>query len=428
MALSILAVSFFGLLVFGVPVAFAIGLSAVATILYEGLPLAVVFQRMTAGMNIFSFLAIPFFVFAGELMLHGGVADRIVQLAKNAVGHIRGGLGMANVVACTLFGGVSGSPVADVSATGAVMIPMMKREGYDADYAVNVTTHAALVGALMPTSHNMIIYSLAAGGKVSIAALILAGLLPAAVLTVCMLVAAYWVARVRGYPAGIYPGFQAVLRSAASAIPGLFVMVIIIVGILSGVFTATESAAVAVLYAMFLGIFVYRSLGVSQLVKAAAKAVKTTGIVLLLIGVSNTFGYLISLYDAAQQTGDALSSIASSPWVIFFLVNLILFVLGTFLDMAATILICTPIFLPICQAYGMDPVQFGMVMLINCALGLNTPPVGTTQFVGCAIGEISIGEVMKTILPFYTALIVALFVVTYVPAFSLALPRYFLGH
>jgi tripartite ATP-independent transporter DctM subunit len=291
-----------------------------------------------------------------------------------------------------------------------------------------VTTHAALVGALMPTSHNMIIYSLAAGGKVSIAALILAGLLPAAVLTVCMLVAAYWVARVRGYPAGIYPGFHAVLRSAASAIPGLFVMVIIIVGILSGVFTATESAAVAVLYAMFLGIFVYRSLGVSQLVKAAAKAVKTTGIVLLLIGVSNTFGYLISLYDAAQQTGDALSSIASSPWVIFFLVNLILFVLGTFLDMAATILICTPIFLPICQAYGMDPVQFGMVMLINCALGLNTPPVGTTQFVGCAIGEISIGEVMKTILPFYTALIVALFAVTYVPAFSLALPRYFLGH
>ena len=428
MALTILAVSFFGLLVFGVPVAFAIGLSAVATILYEGLPLAVVFQRMTAGMNIFSFLAIPFFVFAGELMLHGGVADRIVQLAKNAVGHIRGGLGMANVVACTLFGGVSGSPVADVSATGAVMIPMMKREGYDADYAVNVTTHAALVGALMPTSHNMIIYSLAAGGKVSIAALILAGLLPAAVLTVCMLVAAYWVARVRGYPAGIYPGFQAVLRSAASAIPGLFVMVIIIVGILSGVFTATESAAVAVLYAMFLGIFVYRSLGVSQLVKAAAKAVKTTGIVLLLIGVSNTFGYLISLYDTAQQTGDALSSIASSPWVIFFLVNLILFVLGTFLDMAATILICTPIFLPICQAYGMDPVQFGMVMLINCALGLNTPPVGTTQFVGCAIGEISIGEVMKTILPFYTALIVALFAVTYVPAFSLALPRYFLGH
>jgi tripartite ATP-independent transporter DctM subunit len=428
MALTILAVSFFGLLIFGVPVAFAIGLSAVATILYEGLPLAVVFQRMTAGMNIFSFLAIPFFVFAGELMLHGGVADRIVQLAKDMVGHIRGGLGMANVVACTLFGGVSGSPVADVSATGAVMIPMMKRQGYDADYAVNVTTHAALVGALMPTSHNMIIYSLAAGGKVSIAALILAGLLPAVVLTICMLAAAYVVAIRRGYPAGVFPGFHAVARSAAAAIPGLFVIVIIIVGILSGVFTATESASVAVIYALLLGVFLYRSLGPKQLIKAAAKAVKTTGIVLLLIGVSNIFGYLIALYGVAQQTGDAIASISTSPWMVFFLINLILFVLGTFLDMAATILICTPIFLPIAAAYGMDPVQFGMVMLINCALGLNTPPVGTTQFVGCAIGEISIGQVMKTIWPFYTALIVALFAVTYVPAFSLALPRYFLGH
>ena len=215
MALIILAVSFFGFLVLGVPVAFSIGLSAVATILYEGLPLAVVFQRMTAGMNIFSFLAIPFFIFAGELMLYGGVADRIVQFAKNLIGHIRGGLGMSNVVACTLFGGVSGSPVADVSAMGAVMIPMMKKEGYDADYAVNVTTHASLVGALMRTSHNMIIYSLAAGGKVSIAALILAGMIPAVLLTICMLVAAYLVAIRRGYPAGVFPGWNAVARSAA---------------------------------------------------------------------------------------------------------------------------------------------------------------------------------------------------------------------
>ena len=209
MALTILSVVFLALLVLGVPVAFSIGLAAVSTILYEGLPVAVVFQRMAAGMNVFSFLAIPFFIFAGELMLYGGIADRIVAFAKNLVGHIRGGLGMANVVACTLFGGVSGSPVADVSAMGAVMIPMMKREGYHADYAVNVTTHASLVGALMPTSHNMIIYSLAAGGKVSIAALILAGLLPALILTLCNLGAAYYVARKRGYPAGTWPGWNA---------------------------------------------------------------------------------------------------------------------------------------------------------------------------------------------------------------------------
>jgi tripartite ATP-independent transporter DctM subunit len=206
MALAILGISFFGLLILGVPVAFSIGLSALATILYEGLPLAVVFQQMTSGMNVFSFLAIPFFIFAGELMLYGGIADKIVVFAKALVGHIRGGLGMSNVVACTLFGGVSGSPVADVSAMGAVMIPMMKKEGYHADYAVNVTTHAALVGALMPTSHNMIIYTLAAGGKVSIARLILAGVIPAFVLTVCNIVAAYLVAVKRGYPAGSRAG------------------------------------------------------------------------------------------------------------------------------------------------------------------------------------------------------------------------------
>nr|WP_298681572.1 TRAP transporter large permease [uncultured Dongia sp.] len=428
MALIILCVSFLILLLIGVPVAFAIGLSAVATIFYEGLPLAVVFQRMSSGMNIFSFLAIPFFIFAGELMLYSGVAERIVTFARNLVGHIRGGLGMSNVVACTLFGGVSGSPVADVSAMGSVMIPMMKREGYDADYAVNVTTHASLVGALMPTSHNMIIYALAAGGKVSIAALILAGLVPALLLTVCMLVAAYLVAIKRGYPAGIFPGWFPVLQSFAAAMPGLFVIVIIIVGILSGAFTATESAAVAVIYSILLGLFLYRSLKVEHLLKAAAKAVKTTGIVLLLIGISNTFGYLISLYGVAQLTADALSQISTSPWVIFLLVNIILFVLGTFLDMAATILICTPIFLPICMQFGMGPVQFGMLMLINCALGLNTPPVGTTQFVGCAIGGVSVAHVMRTILPFYGALVAALFLVTYVPSFSLALPNFLLGN
>jgi tripartite ATP-independent transporter DctM subunit len=427
LALIILCVSFILLLLIGVPVAFAIGLSAVATILYEGLPLAVVFQRMTAGMNIFSFLAIPFFIFAGELMLYGGVADRIVMFARNLVGHIRGGLGMSNVVACTLFGGVSGSPVADVSAMGSVMIPMMKKEGYDADYAVNVTTHASLVGALMPTSHNMIIYSLAAGGKVSIAALILAGLLPAALLTGCMLIAAYLVAIKRGYAAGIFPGWWPVVRSFAAAVPGLFVVVIIIAGILSGAFTATESAAIAVIYALVISAFLYRTLRFQHLMKAAARAVKTTGIVLLLIGISNTFGYLISIYGVAQLTADALASISTSPIIIFFLVNLILFLLGTFLDMAATILICTPIFLPICMQFGMGPVQFGMLMLINCALGLNTPPVGTTQFVGCAIGGVSVEHVMRTILPFYGALLAALMLVTYVPEFSLALPEFFLG-
>ncbi|AWL94876.1 MULTISPECIES: TRAP transporter large permease [Bradyrhizobium] len=428
MELIILGATFFGFLILGVPVAFAIGLSAICTILYEGLPVAVIFQQMMSGMNIFSFLAIPFFVFSGELMLHGGVADKIVQLAKNLVGHIRGGLGMSNVVACTLFGGVSGSPVADVSAMGAVMIPMMKKEGFDTDYAVNVTTHASLVGALMPTSHNMIIYALAAGGKVSIGALIAAGLLPAIVLMACMLVAAYGVAVKRGYPAGKFPGWAEVFRSLAAALPGLLIVGIILAGILSGVFTATESAAVAVTYTMLLTFFIYRTMTWSNFLRAAAKAVKTTGVVLLLIGVSTMFQYLMGLYEVADLAGDLMSKVSTQPWVIFLLINVILFVLGTFMDMAATILICTPIFLPIAMKAGMDPVQFGMLMLINCALGLNTPPVGTTQFVGCAIGGISVGAVMRTILPFYAALIAALMFVTYVPAFSLWLPRLLMGY
>ncbi|QJR14621.1 TRAP transporter large permease [Usitatibacter palustris] len=423
MALTILAVSFILLLVLGVPVAFAIGLSAICTILYEGLPIAVLFQQMMSGMNIFSFLAIPFFVFSGELMLHGGIADKIVALARNMIGHIRGGLGMSNVVACTLFGGVSGSPTADVSAMGTVMIPMMKKEGYHVDYAVNVTTHASLVGALMPTSHNMIIYSLAAGGKVSVSSLIAAGVVPAVVLTICMLVAAYLVAVKRGYPAGTFPGWNALWRSMAAAAPGLLIIVIILVGILSGVFTATESAAVAVVYSIGLTIFVYRTMTREKFLKAAAKAVKTTGVVLLLIGVSTMFQYLAALYQVADLAGAAVGSISTNPLMVFLIINIILFLLGTFMDMASTILICTPIFLPIAMQYGMDPVQFGMVMLINCALGLNTPPVGTTQFVGCAIGGISVGEVMRTIWPFYTALIAALLLVTYVPSFSLWLPR-----
>jgi tripartite ATP-independent transporter DctM subunit len=423
MALTILCVSFTLLLLLGVPVAFSIGLSSLATLLFEGMPLAVGFQQMISGMNPFSFLAIPFFIFAGEIMMYGGIADKIVDFAKSLAGHLRGGLGMSNVLACTLFGGVSGSPVADVSAMGAVLIPQMKKEGYDADYAVNVTTHASLVGALMPTSHNLIIFALAASGKVSIAALILAGIVPAIVLTICNLVAAYAVAVKRGYPAGTFPGWSVVGYSFAQSLPGLFVVVIIIAGILSGAFTATESASVAVIWALFLATFVYKKLTREQLLKAAAKAVKSTGAVLLLIGISSMFGYLIGLYGVAELTGQMLSSLSATPWVIFLCVNIILFVLGTFLDMAATILICTPIFLPICQQMGMSTEQFGIVMLINCALGLNTPPVGTTQFIGCTIGEVSVGTVMKTIWPFYGGLIAALMMVTYVPSFSMWLPN-----
>ena len=425
MELILLSVTFTLFLLIGVPVAFAIGLSSIITILYAGLPMLVVFQKMVGGMQVFSFLAIPFFIFAGELMLYGGIADRIVRFANSLVGHVRGGLGMSNVVGCTLFGGVAGSPLADVSAMGSVMIPLMKKEGYDADYAVNVTTHASLVGALMPTSHNIIILVLSMAGiaSVSVFGMILACLIPALILTISNLTAAYLVAVKRGYPTrGDFAGWGEVARAFAAAMPGLMIIVIILTGILSGVFTATESAATAVLWALIVTGFVYRSLSFKHFIKACAKACKTTGVVLLLIGISAAFGYFIALYEVPQLTGDWMKSLTNSPWLIFLMVNVLLFVLGTFLDMAATILICTPIFLPICMQFGMNPMTFGVMMLINCALGLNTPPVGTTQFVGCAIGGISVGQVMRTIWPFYGALIATLFLVISVPAFSLWLP------
>jgi tripartite ATP-independent transporter DctM subunit len=425
MELILLSITFTLFLLIGVPVAFAIGLSSIVTILYAGLPMLVVFQKMVGGMQVFSFLAIPFFIFAGELMLYGGIADRIVRFANSLVGHVRGGLGMSNVVGCTLFGGVAGSPLADVSAMGSVMIPLMKKEGYDADYAVNVTTHASLVGALMPTSHNIIILVLSMAGiaSVSVFGMILACLIPALLLTISNLTAAYLVAVKRGYPTrGDFAGWGEVVRAFAAALPGLMIIVIILTGILSGVFTATESAATAVLWALVVTGLVYRSLSFKHFIKACAKACKTTGVVLLLIGISAAFGYFIALYEVPQLTGDWMKSLTNSPWLIFLMVNVLLFILGTFLDMAATILICTPIFLPICMQFGMNPMTFGVMMLINCALGLNTPPVGTTQFVGCAIGGISVGQVMRTIWPFYGALIATLFLVTYVPAFSLWLP------
>jgi tripartite ATP-independent transporter DctM subunit len=305
------------------------------------------------------------------------------------------------------------------------MVPLMKKEGYDADYAVNVTTHAALVGALMPTSHNLILFTLATSGlaSVSVLGLILAGVVPALLLTLCNLGAAYGVARRRGYPThGPFPGWRAVAVAFAAALPGLLVVAIILVGILSGAFTATESASIAVGWALLITVFVYRSLSWRHFLRACAKACKTTGVVLLLIGISAAFGYFLALYEVPQRTGELMKAVSSEPWVIFLMINVLLFVLGTFLDMAPTILICTPIFMPIAMQFGMDPLQFGVVMLINCALGLNTPPVGTVQFVGCAIGEVSVGQVMRTIWPFYGALGLCLVLVTYVPAFSLWLP------
>ena len=447
MELTVLALSFTLLLVLGVPVAFAIGLSSVATIIAAGLPVAVVFQKMVGGMQVFSFLAIPFFVFAGELMLYGGIAERIVRFANSMVGHVRGGLGMSNVIGCTLFGGVAGSPLADVSAMGSVMIPLMKKEGYDADYAVNVTTHASLVGAIMPTSHNMIIYAFAAQAAtgmidghvikgVSIGDLMFAGLIPCFWIMVCMLATAYWQAVKFGFPKRAdgstmlekFPGWSAVLRTFIASMPGLMVVVIILVCIMKGVATATEAAAIAVTYSLLLTVFIYRTMNKDKLLKSLAKASKTTGVILLLIGVSNMLRYQMAYLEIPDAIEAALLSATQQPWLMLLYINIIQIVLGIFLDMAAHILITTPLFLPLAIQMGVGPVQFGMMLLLNCALGLVHPPVGSVQFVGCAIGNISIGEATKTAWPYYIAICVAITLVTYVPAFSTWLPTLITGH
>ncbi len=447
MALTVLCLSFLVLLLIGVPVAFAIALACFATYAVEGLPIATAFQTMISGMNVFSFLAIPFFIFSGELMLHGGIADKIVAFARSLVGHWKGGLGMANVFACTLFGGVSGSPVADTSAMGGVMIPIMKREGYSADYAVNVTTHASLTGALMPTSHNMIIYAFAAQGAtgmiaghaikgVSIGDLMFAGLVPVFWIMVCMLSAAYYQAVKFGFPRSVdgvsrvekFPGWGAVLRAFVASLPGLLVVAIILVAILLGIATATEAAAIAVTYSLILTVVIYRTMSKENLLKSLAKAAKTTGVILLLIGVSNMLQWQMAWLEIPEAMAQMLLSATQTPWIMLLYINLIQFALGTFLDMAAHILITTPLFLPLAIQMGVGPVQFGMMLLLNCALGLTTPPVGTVQYVGAAIGGVSIGELMKTIWPYYLAIWVAIQLVTYVPSFSTWLPSLITGH
>lgn len=447
MELAVLCVSFVVFLLLGVPVAFAIGLSCLATFAIEGLPFETAIQMMVSGMNVFSFLAIPFFIFSGELMLHGGIADKIVDFARSLVGHMKGGLGLANVVASTLFGGVSGSPVADTSAMGGVMIPIMKREGYSAAYAVNVTTHASLTGALMPTSHNMIIYAFAAQAAtgmidghvikgVSIGDLMFAGLIPVFWIMVCMLVAAYWQAVRYGYPKSVegkslvekFPGLNAVLRTFIASVPGLLVIIIILVCVMEGITTATEAAAIAVTYSLILTIFIYRTMTKEKLVKSLAKASKTTGVILLLIGVSNMLRYQMAYLEIPDAIEHALLTATTTPWLMLLYINIIQIILGIFLDMAAHILITTPLFLPLAIAMGVGPVQFGMMLLLNCALGLVHPPVGTVQFVGCAIGGISIGEATKTAWPYYLAIFIAITLVTYVPSFSTWLPTIITGH
>lgn len=425
MELTILFATFAGLLLIGTPVAWCLGASAFATILYMGLPPVVVFQRINSGMNVYSLMAVPLFIFAGDLMVRGGIAARIVAFAGSMIGHVRGGLGQVNIAASTLFGGISGSAVAEAAAVGGLMIPQMKARGYGADYAVNITSMAALIALLIPPSHNMILYSISAGGSISIADLFTAGIIPGLLLALSLMVAAWAVARRRGYPTEPYPGFGAVLRLGAIAVPGLMLIVIIFAGVRSGIFTATESSCVAAIYALLVTVLVYRELGWKAFVEATEGAVRTTSMVLFIIGTASAFSWLMAYHKVPAALIAWLNGISDDPLVILLLLNLILLALGTFMDMAPTIIVVTPIFLPVAKAYGIDPVHFGVILILNLGIGLNTPPVGGVQFVACAVGKISVWEAMRSIWPFYGAGVATLLLVTYIPALSLWLPSVF---
>jgi tripartite ATP-independent transporter DctM subunit len=425
MELWVLFGTFVVLMLVGTPIAFCLGISSFATVVYLGLPPLVVFQRLASGVSVFTLMAIPFFIFAGDLMVRGGIASRIVAFAGSLIGHVRGGLGQVNIAASTLFGGISGSAVAEAAAVGGIMIPQMKARGYGADYAVNVTSMAALIALLLPPSHNMIIYSISGGGQISIADLFTAGIIPGLLLALALSVTAYFVARRRGYPTEPFPGFSRALHLFVVSVPGLLLIAIIFGGVRSGVFTATESSCIAVLYALLVTIFVYRMLGWPEFVHATTQAVRTTSMVLLIIGTAASFGWLMAYLRVPAGMVEMMGTISENPLVILLLINLMLLVLGTFMDMSPLIIITTPIFLPVVTAFGVDPVHFGVIMILNLGIGLNTPPLGPVQFVAAAVGNITIWEAMRSIWPFYGAGLVTLMLVTYVPALSLWLPSLF---
>ena len=425
MATWILFGTFASLLLIGTPIAFCLGVASFATILYMGLPPLVVFQQMNSGMSVFTLLAIPFFIYAGDLMVRGGIAQRIVNFAGSLVGHLRGGLGQVNIAASTLFGGISGSAVAEAAAVGGLMIPQMKARGYGADYAVNVTSMAALIALLLPPSHNMIIYSISAGGKISIADLFTAGIIPGLMLAGALMVTAYFVARYRGYPTERFQGFARAGWFLLNSLPGLMLIGIIFGGVRSGVFTATESSCIAVVYALLVTMLVYRSMGWTNFVHATLGAVRTTAMVLLIIGTAASFAWLMAYLRIPAQLVDWLGTISQNPLLILLLINVLLLLLGTFMDMGPTIIITTPIFLPVAVHYGIDPVHFGVILILNLGIGLCTPPVGAVQFVACAVGRITVWQAMRSIWPFYFAGLVVLGLVTYVPALSLWLPSAF---
>lgn len=418
----ILLGSFIALILIGMPVAYALGLSALIGAWWIEIPADALMIQIAGGVNKFSLLAIPFFVLAGAIMAEGGMSRRLVAFAGVLVGFVRGGLSLVNIVASTFFGAISGSSVADTASVGSVLIPEMERAGYPRDFSTAVTVSGSVQALLTPPSHNSVLYSLAAGGTVSIASLFMAGIMPGLLLSAVMMGLCMIFARKRNYPKGEVIPLRKALKIAADALWGMMALVIILGGILSGVFTATESAAIAVLWSFFVTMFIYRDYKWRDLPKLMHRAARTISIVMILIGFAASFGYILTLMEIPMKITTAFLTISDNRYVILMCINIMLLLLGTIMDMAPLILILTPILLPVVASVGVDPVHFGMIMLVNLGIGLITPPVGAVLFVGAAVGKVTIEATVKALLPFYAALFMVLMLVTYIPAISLWLP------
>lgn len=423
-AVWLLGISFIVFTLFRLPVAQALFASSLLTMIYLEVPLPTVGQQMINGVRSFSLLAIPFFILTGQIMGEGGLAQRLVNLASLIVGRIRGGLALVNCIACMFFGNISGSAGADAASVGSVMIPAMKKKGYDADYAVGLTISSAIQGVVVPPSHNLVLYSIVAGG-LSIKSLFLAGIVPGFILLGSLMIVAYWMAVKRGYPASDpvprseVPGI--IFHGLLSISPAF----IILGGIISGVFTATESGALAVVYSFILAFGVYREVPLSRMWNVLKRTLRTVMMVYFLISASAAFGYVMAFLEVPEMITEWFLSVSSNPYIILLMINVLLLILGGPMDMAPMILILTPVLLPVCTAIGMDPIHFGLVLIFNAGMGLLTPPVGTVLFIGCAIGGVSISQGTKAMMPFFYAMLVVLMLITYVPSTVLWLPSLF---
>ncbi len=417
--------SFILLILVGIPISFSLGISALLSALVAGMGPAIIAQRVAASMQAFPLLAIPLFVLAGAMMARGGVAKRLVDFAYVLVGPFPGGLAIVNCIDSMFFGGVSGSAVADVSSTGSIMIPMMVEKGYDREFAVALTVASASQGIIIPPSHNMVIYAMVAGG-VSVGKLFLAGYIPGIMLGVSLAIACYIIALKRKYPCEKRPPWRQCLRITLDGIVAIVAALIIVVGIAAGIFTATEASAVSVMYAAFLGFVVYKELKLKDLVPILMESVKTTAIVLFLIGCASAFGWMMTYLQIPATVMNFFLSISTNKFIILLMVNILLLLLGMVMDVAPLIVIVTPVLLPVVKAAGMSEITFGILLMLNLGIGLTTPPVGASLFVGCMVGKTTIEKVSRALIPLWPAMIVVLLLITYIPWFTEFLPNMFM--